>query len=253
MQRRRSRDLGARGRRGPDRAGKSPRARFYVEAALVCPHRGRLKIPPGAPFWIGRSLASDLVLPSTAVSRRHAVIEWRDGGYHIHDLLSYNGTRVNGQRVACHRLHSGDEIGIGEFDVRFRQAESHPHPEAGGESSASRVRETSGRAVLRGDLEMIGLDQIIPMLELHGRNGVLEVQGPGGGRIYFARGRVVEARTRSRTGRDAFLDIFEQQGGRFVFHQIAAPPPAAIHESATALILEGMRRRDEGAQPEVGA
>ena len=268
MKRQRSRDVAPRGRKGPGRAARrraalarsvpshlyarsagsarSSRSSGYRrEAAIECPHRGTIRLTPRRPCWIGRSQGSDLVLPSTSVSRRHAAIEWRDGRYFVHDLLSQNGTYVNGRRVTCRPLRDGDLVRIGEFELRYRESGGYPHPEASPGGVASTVREGVGRSVLRGDLELIGLDVIVPLLELHGRDGVLEIPGDGGGRLYFSGGRLAEARSGRASGRDAFLRLFERRVGRFLFQQRDGRLAHGIRESATALILEGMRRRDE--------
>jgi len=64
--------------------------------------------------------------PEAKVSRRHARISMRDGGYLIEDLGSTNGTFVNrGRRLApgdrC-PLKDGDEIIVGKTFLRFRVA-----------------------------------------------------------------------------------------------------------------------------------
>lgn len=52
------------------------------------------------------------------VSRRHAVIEWSDTGYVVHDLGSTNGTFVNERKLlpdeAC-PLNSGDQMRLGQL------------------------------------------------------------------------------------------------------------------------------------------
>ena len=67
---------------------------------------------------IGRGPDCDIVLPDRVVSRRHACIDRRDGGYFIVDDGSKNGTFVNGQPVTePRRLIDGDEIQVA---LRFR-------------------------------------------------------------------------------------------------------------------------------------
>lgn len=68
---------------------------------------------------IGRGLDNDLVLESTDVSRHHAKLEYQDDHYHLVDLGSTNGTRVNGQQVRHALLRDGDDIELGSLHLRF--------------------------------------------------------------------------------------------------------------------------------------
>jgi diguanylate cyclase (GGDEF)-like protein len=68
---------------------------------------------------IGRGLENDVVLHSDSVSRRHALIEIRAGGYHLVDMHSTNGTYVNDELVDMHELDRGDQIKIGDTILKF--------------------------------------------------------------------------------------------------------------------------------------
>lgn len=65
------------------------------EARLALEHQGRrLTVDgPAGTLTIGRVDGNDLMVPDGAVSRRHATIEARQGGFHISDI-STNGTYV---------------------------------------------------------------------------------------------------------------------------------------------------------------
>lgn len=228
-------------------------------ARLECEGFGTFPLDRSTPFRIGRSMGSDLVIPFTSVSRRHAVVEWGGDGFHCHDLLSQNGTQVNGKRVPCWRLRAGDEIRIGGVSIRFRErAAALP---ARGWPSACMVREKAApgrgrRATLRGDLGKVRLQEIIPFLELHRRDGILEIQwdrdasegsgdGRGIGRIYFVSGDVIQARTKGASGTEAFFHLIGLARGTFLFREGRPRTARAIREPATALILEALRRIDE--------
>jgi hypothetical protein len=62
---------------------------------------------------IGRHEACDVVLLDPSVSRLHARLLFRDGGWVLHDLESTNGTTVNGVRVDRCRLEPGDDLVLG--------------------------------------------------------------------------------------------------------------------------------------------
>ncbi len=59
---------------------------------------------------IGRHPSCDVIVPAATVSRRHAQLTFRDGGWILQDLDSTNGTRLNGQPVGRCRLRPGDQL-----------------------------------------------------------------------------------------------------------------------------------------------
>jgi serine phosphatase RsbU (regulator of sigma subunit) len=75
-----------------------------------------------SPVVIGRSETCELQLAAPEVSRQHCRIVPGPGGWELEDLGSQNGTRVNGQRVARHRLADGDRIEFGAAVVQFEAA-----------------------------------------------------------------------------------------------------------------------------------
>jgi two-component system, NtrC family, response regulator AtoC len=76
---------------------------------------------------LGRLPENDVVLDDPAVSRRHAVIRFREGGGHVLiDLGSANGTLVGGRRIEIPTpLHDHDELRIAGFNLVYR-SESAP-------------------------------------------------------------------------------------------------------------------------------
>ena len=57
-----------------------------------------------------------------AVSRRHVELRAVEGGHHLVDLGSLNGTYVNGDRVDDVRLRSGMELRIGRYRLSYHAA-----------------------------------------------------------------------------------------------------------------------------------
>ena len=73
----------------------------------------------GTECVIGRSTDADFVVEDVGVSRRHCRVLVGEGGYHVEDLGSRNGTFVNGARVTSARLlTAGDVIRVGHTDLR---------------------------------------------------------------------------------------------------------------------------------------
>ena len=71
---------------------------------------------------IGRDESvADLVLNDTNVSRRHAELKREGGTWHLSDLGSTNGTRVNGLRVDEFDLATGDTVTLGLISLEFRE------------------------------------------------------------------------------------------------------------------------------------
>jgi hypothetical protein len=77
--------------------------------------------PDDAPVvTIGRHPDSDIFLDDITVSRRHAEVCYRDGGFWAHDVGSLNGTYVNRQMMSQDQLlASGDEVQVGKFRLLF--------------------------------------------------------------------------------------------------------------------------------------
>jgi hypothetical protein len=68
---------------------------------------------------IGRSRDCDVVVSDPNVSRRHAELRRDENGWHVVDLGSTNGVKVNGRRVEQVALRDGDRITIGVTDLTF--------------------------------------------------------------------------------------------------------------------------------------
>lgn len=77
------------------------------------------------PFVIGKGAGCDyLIEDNKAISRRHAVIEKRDGIYVITDENSTNGSFVNGRRLESNQpeiLRDGDVIRLADEDFCFSE------------------------------------------------------------------------------------------------------------------------------------
>lgn len=98
----------------PPRQQKPPPA--PAELVFADQNDGKpIKVGPGD-TWIGRDPGCEVVIDASAVmvSRRHAKISPRAGGYEISDNNSFNGTVVNGQRISSPTpLAHNDSIQLG--------------------------------------------------------------------------------------------------------------------------------------------
>jgi pSer/pThr/pTyr-binding forkhead associated (FHA) protein len=81
-------------------------------------------IPIVSRITIGRGGPNIVELDDSLVSRYHAVIQKVGDDYFIEDLVSTNGTFVNGQRVPSGKymlLHHGDVILVGRTRLSLNQ------------------------------------------------------------------------------------------------------------------------------------
>jgi DNA-binding NtrC family response regulator len=72
---------------------------------------------------IGTLQENDLSLTDPTVSRRHAVVEEKSGGYVLRDLDSTNGTFLDGVRVREGYLAPGSIICLGQTEISFSPLE----------------------------------------------------------------------------------------------------------------------------------
>lgn len=69
---------------------------------------------------IGRSADNDIILTDETASNQHSKIRIEDGKFMIYDLVTTNGTIVNGETVHNKEIHENDEIKIGETVFVFK-------------------------------------------------------------------------------------------------------------------------------------
>ncbi len=70
---------------------------------------------------IGRKEGNTIRLTERNVSRRHARLVKANGKFVVEDLHSYNGVRVNGQRIGAETgLEPGDQIAIGDYQLALQ-------------------------------------------------------------------------------------------------------------------------------------
>ena len=78
---------------------------------------------------IGRGPGNDMSIGDRRVSRHHSRIR-REGPYFIlEDLVSVNGTFLNGQRITQARLYDGDIIRVGDTELMFQGPMQRPAAE----------------------------------------------------------------------------------------------------------------------------
>ena len=109
-----------------------------------------------------------------------------------------------------------------------------------------RASRTGARGV-SGSLKEMGLPELVQVL-FHGRKtGNLRIRSNStAGEIHFLDGQVVNALFEKTRGTDAFYQMLKINDGEFGLDPSFVPQARIIQESPEALLLEGMRRLDEG-------
>lgn len=113
---------------------------------------------------IGRDAPADLVLPVSAVSRRHAELRREGSTLVVRDLGSRNGTLVNGHPVTEAELEPLDELRIGDAVLKLVEAgaEEYAGYRIDGAMLGGAVRRARRPSALVGGLQM---DRILGELE----------------------------------------------------------------------------------------
>lgn len=123
---------------------------------------------------------------------------------------------------------------------------------ASAELVATKVGQVVGAARTRtdgvsGSLREMSLPDVVQVLANGRKTGRLSVVSSAKrGEIHFFEGQIHDARCGPRTGEDAFYALLELQEGTFSLDPTFVPESRVIHASAEGLLLEGMRRMDEG-------
>ncbi len=113
------------------------------------------------------------------------------------------------------------------------------------------ILERESRAIgargVAGSLQEMGLPEIIQVL-WHGRKtGALKIRfGREGGEIHLVEGHVFNALWGTLRGAEAFYAMLAVTEGEFVLDPNFRAPQRVIQDSPEALLLEAMRRLDEG-------
>ena len=103
--------------------------------------------------------------------------------------------------------------------------------------------------VTAGKLEDLGVIEIVQTLVLGQMTAQIDVSPEGSeevGTIYVWKGRVVHSKTRRWVGSEAFHQIATWERGTYVIEKDAYTEQRTVDESVDFLILESLRRLDEG-------
>jgi response regulator RpfG family c-di-GMP phosphodiesterase len=111
---------------------------------------------------------------------------------------------------------------------------------------------STGARGVAGSLQEMGLPEMVQVL-WHGRKtGSLKIRNrKEQGEMHFVQGQVFNAMWGPLRGEEAFYAMLALPEGDFTLDPNFAAPQQVIHASPEALLLEGMRRLDEGIAPAI--
>ena len=102
---------------------------------------------------------------------------------------------------------------------------------------------------LRGDLAQAPIVDVLQLLMMNRRTGVLEVRTPiGRGELRMSDGEVQDAAHRRLDGEKAFYRMLAEREGSFVFHPGPVTGAARFTRSTASLLMEAMQHKDEVAR-----
>lgn len=203
---------------------------------------GAFPLPAAGTLVTGRAAGVAMVLAEDMVSRRHAVVSIENGVVRITDLGSTNGIFVNGDQVKSAELVAGDRVLIGACVVKLVRD---------GREGAADTDEMGGPGALSGRVQDVGLPAVLQLCAAGGKSGDLRVRAPGRRHvtIHLRDGRIGGVSLDGVPGADpykAFYLALTWDEGHFDL----GPPGDLVlgeplPESVEALLLEGLRQRDE--------
>jgi len=115
-----------------------------------------IDLKPGQTLVVGRAVTSDVPIFDPTISRAHAQITAQDGGVHVTDLGSSNGTFLNGSRITEAVATPNDVVTFGKVAFYVREPAKpspapQPQPPAGGAAPKPSASATIVRHVPVGE------------------------------------------------------------------------------------------------------
>jgi pSer/pThr/pTyr-binding forkhead associated (FHA) protein len=102
----------------------------------------------GEQITLGRAPGSGVKLDDVGVSREHAAIQLKNGGYVLCDVGSTGGTLVNGKLLSGLQLKEGGSITVGASQLVFTTVEGTANAGSGGSGDTLIMRKESLGALL---------------------------------------------------------------------------------------------------------
>jgi len=101
--------------------------------------------------------------------------------------------------------------------------------------------------MLSGHTRHLSMADLLQILSLNGRTGMLKLEGPQGqdGRIYFKEGRIVHAEIGRVEGEKALFRLMMWPESRFILDDLPGEVPESIVATTSSVLMEGFTHWDE--------
>jgi serine phosphatase RsbU (regulator of sigma subunit) len=184
---------------------------------------------------IGRNEKCDIRMPATAegVSRRHAMLRWESGQWHLADLNSRWGTYLNGTRLDPDKeipISEGDLIGVGQWTLSLATS---------AERRTLRSQDDVGQTIVTSPASQ----GIRPLAE-----NLLTLLLNGAAKIYAAKTEaelaeqmVAIAKAGTGLGQGAVLRLVDAAGGIELIETRSAPASGQTHFSRSLITAAASR------------
>jgi hypothetical protein len=199
---------------------------------------------------VGRSSDADMILMEGMVSRRHARFRLRNRELIVEDLGSTNGTFVNGEKVRRRRLVEGDRVLVGTSIVKvvFSQAPLGTKPPPPKIDATDDVA-TADRHAMAGELDEVGVPELVEMFGTARQRIVLELGGPDGlAAVTIADGKVLDCRIvrlERAPALKCMLRVLGYHKGQFAVRPFKQPDEIRLGMPVPELLVDGLFKVDE--------
>ncbi|MCK4558350.1 MAG: response regulator [Calditrichia bacterium] len=104
---------------------------------------------------------------------------------------------------------------------------------------------TESKKAFAGELKDLSIVELVQMLNLNKKSGVLKIDGEGKGEIYLKDGQLTGAKTESVEGEEAFYELVSYEKGTFNFEVSDKEFPNNVKNGTMNVIMEACRIMDE--------
>jgi CheY-like chemotaxis protein len=104
---------------------------------------------------------------------------------------------------------------------------------------------TDAKKAFSGDLNDLSIVELVQMLNLNKKSGILRIDGEINGEIYLKEGQLFGAKTSSNTGEEAIYELVTLTKGNFNFELSDKDLDQNIKNSTMNVIMEACRIMDE--------